>query len=562
MDETLDGLIDAPVYPPAPFVSLNVPATANTIEGLKGDVRKRARSSLYYFTTAILGWNKLRVVPHKGMCDFIQDVTVRRKVMLIPRDCYKSTIISKSFPLWVLIQEEIWGLPGLEHRILLLMHASDNAKKQIKSIKNQVERNEMLRWSFPELIPDMTVGGWTDNSLTFPRKGMYGEATIEHAGIDTHIVSRHYTIQIKDDLEDKASFDSPTVREKVKSTYRAAESLFVEEQSAVDILVGTRWGSDDLYADIQKNEGDVYKFYTRPLHWTRSELEKDYADARDHDRLPVWDMDPDTFAPDAEKEYYFFPELFPRASCDRIKKKQGTWMYSMLYKNNPYDDALHEFKEEWLKECWVDPDQNVCYNSEEGYVVRVPIESLYRVLFWDPALSEEKQKKGCNNAMVVAGQDRKRNIFVLDLFVDKKNPTRLFDKFIGLWQRWLIHKAAIENAGFQRILKVPLYSHMLELGVRFPVQDLAPIGQKEVRIRALIPHAESNMLFIRKGLNPLLRQELMHFPNWPTMDCADALASTPQMFGIRSKAVDPQAAQRAARSEVLRIASRNATTGY
>src|SRR5690606_6837932 len=82
--------------------------------------RANSRKSLYFFSTAVLGWNKLRAEPHLEMCNFAQRLppepgAKRRKLMLVPRDCFKSTIASKSMPLWILIQKDFLGLPGLEH---------------------------------------------------------------------------------------------------------------------------------------------------------------------------------------------------------------------------------------------------------------------------------------------------------------------------------------------------------------------------------------------------------------------------------------------------------------
>src|SRR5688572_4889908 len=230
---------------------LNItPPTSSKADEMREFNRQAGIKSLYYFSTAILGWNLIQEDPHLPMCTFIQTPNAPpkapfRKAILIPRDCYKSTVGSKSLPLWYLIQPVLQGLPGREHRILLCSSASTNAQKQIKSIQTQVERNQLLAWLYPEIIPDFARTTWTQSNLLFPREGAYGEDTIEAAGVDSHIVSRHYTIQIKDDLEDKQSFEQPTVREKVKSFYKSAEALFVDEQTSIDILIGTRWGVDD-----------------------------------------------------------------------------------------------------------------------------------------------------------------------------------------------------------------------------------------------------------------------------------------------------------------------------
>ena len=535
---------------------------------LRERTRRNGQRSLFFLTTAVLGWNKLRQQPHLEMCNFIQDVDPprgRRKVVLIPRDCYKSTVISKSFPLWILIQDSFLGLPGPEHRILLVSHSSVNAQKQIKSLRQQIERNQIFQWLYPEVIPDLAKTTWTDTNLLFPRQGVYGEDTIECAGIDTHLVSRHYTIQLKDDMEDEAAMQSPTVRQRVISWYKAAEALFVDEREAFDCLVGTRWGIDDLYSEITKNESETYQFMVRPLHWTRQDLDEDVRLARETASPRVYgDMDPETAAPDPGKTYYFFPELFPEESCRRIRAKQGSFMYSMLYLNNPKDPALAEFMERDFRYFIFDEEGNLVIEEEDGSRSVVPFDSVKRVLFWDPAMSETETKKHARNAMIVLAKDRFSRLFVLDTYADWKNPAFLLSKYVGLHQRYACHKAAIEDVAFQRILKFPLNHVMRELGIHFPVEELKPIGEKEKRIRALLPYVESHLLFINRKCKDFV-EELSGFPIFPTKDIIDAAAGCLPLFGLHAVDALPSSVNRDQGRELdedSRLTTRNARTGY
>lgn len=544
------------------FAGLGFPKlpTSSYADEIYETTRQRAKASLYFFTTAVLGWNKVQPVPHLALCNFIQNVSPpnkRRKCVLIPRDCYKSTVGSKSFPLWILIQDEFCGLPGREHRILLSSFSAENAKKQIKSIRQQLERNDLLRWLFPELVPDFGSTTWTDSNLLFPRQGSYGEDTIEAAGVDTHIVSRHYTIQIKDDLEDLKSAESPTVRERVKQYYRACEALFVDERDAYDLLIGTRWGVDDVYADIRQNEAESYEFLVRPLHWTREELEYDLKTAAERNGPPTYGMDPDTFAPEPDKTYFFFPALFPEESCKRIRAKQGAWMYSMLYLNNPQDPSLAEFRERDLRYFVFDTEGNLKIENEEGVQEIVSIDMVKKVLFWDPALTALDERRGCKNAMVLAGKDRFGRIFVFEASGEKKDPTLLLTRFIGFHQRYLPAVAAIEDVGFQRILKFPLYHKMRELGHSFSVREERPIGEKDSRIRSLIPYVESHLVYIRRGLRDLV-DEMKGFPVSLQKDLLDAAAACVPLFGVHSAIP----AQRSFRVEAASLATRSKVTGY
>lgn len=525
-------------------------------------LRKNGKANLYYFSTAILKWSKIQPDPHLPVCNFIQTIPKLRKVLLIPRDCYKSTIGSKSLPLWILIQDSFCGLPGLEHRISLQSHSSENAKKQIKSLRQQIERNQILRWLYPEIIPDVTRTTWTDSNLLFPRQGMYGEDTIEAGGVDTALVSRHYTVQIGDDLEDKKSFEQPSVREKVKTFYKSSEALFVDEQTSFHLLIGTRWGHDDLYNEIMENEAEFYDFYARPLEWTREELEEDLREARDSGKPAIWNMNPDTFAPEPAKKYYLFPKLFPEISCRRIQAKQGQFMYSMLYKNNPKDPSLAEFKVDDLRWFWFDDEQNLVLQIEDDVREVVPFDSLKRVLHWDPALSEHEQKKNSRNALVACYKDSRARLFIAETYAEYKNPTMLFSKFVGMHQRHGIHVANIEDAGFQRTLKYPLFMEMKRLNHVFHVRDEGPIGSKDARIRSLLPYVEQHQVFVNKYPYPtVLIDEMKGFPIFPKKDVLDAVASTLPLFGLGA-VVAPDQQQRSQHRSDLRLATRSKVTGY
>jgi len=523
--------------------------------------RANGRKSLYFLSTAILKWDKIEVVPHREICEFVQRVPKSRKVCLVPRDTFKSTIGSKSFPIWVLIQDMFMGLPGREHRILLWSFAQANASKQIRSIRQQIERNETLRWLYPEIIPDVSRTTWSDTNLLFPREGMYGEDTIEAAGIDTHIVSRHYTLQIKDDLEDEQGMLSPAVRQRIKNGYRAAEALFVEEQTAYDLLIGTRWGVDDLYSEIIANESETYEFMVRPIRWTREDLLRDRREAEETQRPPVWGMDPDVYAPDADKKYLFFPRLFPEESCDRLMRKQGQFMFSMLYMNNPKDPALAEFAESDIGWFRFNQDGDLVIDHHNGEVETLDFDALKRVLMWDPASGERDVKRNARNAMVVMGQDTRGRLFVLDAFAERRNPAFLYAKFIGLHQRFKCHKAGIEAVNFSRTLKFPLYKEQIRLEHRFPVVDQTPVGDKHARIRTLAPYVEGHDFFIRRGLRDFF-EEMKGFPTFATVDLLDAGTACLDLLGTAAAIVPSITAHRAEIDHARRLATRSTVTGY
>jgi predicted phage terminase large subunit-like protein len=276
-------------------------------------------------------------------------------------------------------------------------------------------------------------------------------------------------------------------------------------------------------------------------------------------------MDPELFAPDAGKTYYFFPELFNADSAKRIRQKQGQMMFSMLYLNNPKDASLTEFKKEDFRFCEWSSTGNILFVNEEGHREEAILENLFRVMFWDPALSEEKQKKGCRNAIVVAMYDKKsHNLFFVEGFAVKNEPTSLCNRFIGFHQRYVISVAAVEDVGFQRTLLYPLRHQMFEMGNSFPVKLVPQVRSKDMRIRSLIPYFESHKVFINRRATDLI-DEFEGYPMFPTKDLVDAAASCLELVhgtASQSQSIDEHTLARLRRQERDRMSQRNATTGY
>jgi hypothetical protein len=184
------------------------------------------------------------------------------------------------------------------------------------------------------------------------------------------------------------------------------------------------------------------------------------------------------------------------------------------------------------------------------------------VLFWDPALDQRSVKLNCRNAMVVMFKDSKQRLFLSDAWAKRTDPTLQFSRFIGFHQKRLLHKAAIEDAGFQRVLKFPLYQKMRELQYSFPVLEQRPIGDKDARIRSLIPYNESRLLCVRRGLEMQdFLDELKGFPVFPTKDLLDAAAACVELFGLAAVA-SPRQRRQSNLHEVEAAASRSNVTGY
>jgi hypothetical protein len=92
------------------------------------------------------------MVPHYHLhvCEFLQQTEAinigSRRMVLLPRSTFKSTLATISYPIWRLCHD-----PNL--RILIISDTQNNASRFMSEIQNHFERNELFRAIFSEMIP-------------------------------------------------------------------------------------------------------------------------------------------------------------------------------------------------------------------------------------------------------------------------------------------------------------------------------------------------------------------------------------------------------------------------
>lgn len=148
--------------------------------------RSDAESSLYYFAKEVLGYQDFYEPLHKPFCDFIQQPS--KQLTLIPRGHFKSTVISVSYPLWLLVNHP-------DVRILIANATLDNPRKFVQEQLGHIRSNRVFRWLFPESCPpddEAEQFGFVASYTVPNREANWGEASVEVTSVDRNVVSRHY----------------------------------------------------------------------------------------------------------------------------------------------------------------------------------------------------------------------------------------------------------------------------------------------------------------------------------------------------------------------------------
>lgn len=200
------------------------------------------KRSLYHFAKYCLGYAELNTHVHKPICDGLQDPCSRRKLMAIPRGCFKSSMGSIAYPIWLLVHN-----PNL--RIMIDSELYTNSKNFLRELKGHLKQNTKFREHFPGYDLD------TDNEgeiILANRTRPLKEATIVCSGIGAQKTSQHYDYIIADDLSSTTNTRNPELAQKTIDHYRLYTSLL--EPNGTIVIIGTRYSELDIIGYVLSNE--------------------------------------------------------------------------------------------------------------------------------------------------------------------------------------------------------------------------------------------------------------------------------------------------------------------
>lgn len=448
-------------------------------EYLRASLRQQATNSLYFFAKGVLGFNKLTPTLHKSLCEFLENPH-QRKLVVLPRGHYKTTIISISYVMWLSIRD-----PNI--RILIASCTSTNAQKIISLVRAKWERCETLRWLFPEIVPDVQKLRWTDSAATITRPQDWPESTYEAIGAGGTAVSRHFDIIIEDDLVSDDHLLSREQMQKVIEWHQYKESLFVSPAKGVNIVVGTRWAFYDLISWVLENEPDRVRY-------VRSALEQG---------VPI------------------FPEEYTIQELERLLSVMGPYKYSCQYLNDPVSESSRKFQEEWIK-----------------YYETLPEGTYNYFIACDPATGVVHSgggdaKQSDFTALVGIAVNTEGDIYITDVVCERLGADEFIYELFHMYESYSLRgsvRVGIETNAFQRALLFPIRQEMKRSGTHFTVVELkaSRAATKQLRIEALQPYFANGTIRMKRDQKELLH-ELRLFPLAKHDDAMDALAYVVQI---------------------------------
>lgn len=471
-------------------------------------MRLAAEQSLFFFSRNILERKWLTTSLHQSMCSYLQIGSKTRKLMLVPRNHGKTTLIKDQI-LHLLIQpasHNIYfsGFAGSDLRILLASETTRNAARHLRSIEAVLEKNRLLRSLWPHIARGAK---WSETEMELQRSTNYSEPTVEALGTDTAIASRHVDWIFCDDIYTFEAMQSPSVSERVNLWYDALEPILdVDENHEARLTVtGTAWSDRDVYKRILDSIAEGDSSYEEP--YIRSVIENGQ---------PIW------------------PERFPLSRLENIRfrtERRGLWAFNWM--NSYGQSELTDFRRSWLQSFALEGDIIVRADSKRILLSQCDIVTCY-----DPARTRASEYKHlARNAIMTTACDAEYNVYILAYYAARASLRDIFNALVSQCERFSPRCIGIEDVATQVAIG-DAFDIIAELeGVRLaPLVELRPDTSvnKKWRIKTEIQHIASyNRLYMQADQYEFC-SEYDSFPNGRTVDILDVLAYCISLHNIPS----------------------------
>ena len=292
------------------------------------EFKHACEQSLFAFGKGVMGRDYLTDHLHLPVCQFLQKTPPFRKMLLMPRDHAKTSLVSHCLPAHILIQPAegnvyFPGVDGSENRILLSGESATRAESNLRVIRSAFESNQVLRALWPERVwqgnPKKFGQKWSDQAFTIPRQQTYPDPSVYAVGVGGAITGSRPTVIIKDDLVSLEAANSQVVMRTAIEWHKASRALMEEYEKdsgleSLEFIIGTRWAVHDLYSFVLDGDQETPPDYSVEV-LVRKIVEKGKS---------IW------------------PERFNKERVAQLKSEFGSLFY-LLYMNDAADPSLVDF---------------------------------------------------------------------------------------------------------------------------------------------------------------------------------------------------------------------------
>lgn len=484
-------------------------------------LRDRVKTDLFLLSQGILQYDQVEEYAHGALCQFLVHERSNRRMVLMPRGHLKTTIctISDSIRL-TLVNPNV--------RILIQNEVLENAVSFLREIKNHWENNKLLKFLFPELIPERFRGAgvdWAAEHASVVRTTAAKESTYTASGSGGSPQSKHFEYIKNDDLIGEKAKNSQAEMARSISWIDAQTPLLDRLSDTLDYY-GTRKTLGDGYAHVMEKYKTSLKVFVR---------------------LPI------------ENDVPIFSKFKLEDLLQIMNDTPDVWAYD--YMNNPIGKGGLDWGRGLLRQYALSSQG---YLHFEDHITGKPsmwhLSELDIVITVDP--NKGKSTSPDKAAVVVTGTSPKEQLFVLSSVSDRWSPDGLINRVWDDAMKWRPRIIGFEDAG-QQNTHYYFEKKMRDEGLYYQTKDLPRDNKqtKEQRIRAALDTPlKSRRIYVQASMLNLIGQ-IQLFPsladhNWDEIDCLSFITEVGQRGFSREEQHEAEEAER----KILSI--NRGATGY
>lgn len=445
---------------------------------------KRGKENFYFFCRYILGtmegFDLIEEVPHHWMCDCAQNWVKQKKLILLPRDTFKTTVFVVAYAIWRMINNP-------EISILLSSDKALNSEQSLSAIKDVLERHKLFRACYGNLVGDRS---WSERQIIIStRTGSKRSPTVMVTGADSEKVGMHFDLIMFDDPHNRKNISTPEQILKIinyyQTLYPCLDSLTGQMQ-----ITATRWHHQDVHNHILTHEAGDWDVYIKAAEWV------DEVTGEEHN---------------------FYPNRLTKDFLNKRKKELTSYFYSCQYLNSPTDDENSTFKKEYFHAFTFDRDFIYVPQKDKLNDLKIPRSSLTFFTLCDPAGrgSLTEQRRLDYTGQIVFGVDARLNWYIFEAYRKRGlQPSDIIADHIRLQNIYNPEVMGIESITYQGQIKAGLELEFNKHAIYQPIRDLEHNGRAKFnRIKGLQPMYKAGKIYHAPGLFDLEMELLTWSPN-------------------------------------------------
>ncbi len=227
---------------------------------------------------------------------------------------------------------------------------------------------------------------------------------------------------------------------------------------------------------------------------------------------------------DRETRKLTYPTFYDDKKLELLKSSAGvgSFMFAMLYENNPLYSEFMKIRPEWIRRFHNDATGNFVDTKTEEMIV--PAEDGRRMITVDAADPPGKKSSQQCFSVSVAAKNVAAGLFVEKYVRGKWSDVKLAKETLDMADQLGITRIRIEADRYPHLINTFKIESRKRAGKRYSFEAVKTRGRnKEDRIMRVAAIAEDGLLWLRRNMSEM-ETEMHTFPNGLTDDLIDALA--------------------------------------